>query len=428
MHSHKARRRGAHSFPSRTMETKPSRQENFRLLSRLEALPIVHYLLQQVFAAYEYTKQSNWLFNSTLTTTESTLKTVSDRTQPLVQYFSRHLSFLDKLACSQLEMIERRFPSIKFHPDEVRDYGRRRYDQSYLKKGVDTLYSAKEFSVDKINETGQMCSNLMAMLTTESGQKADLDKLMQISQKILDSAIEYTDSLIDKYIPAEDIERFKARKEEAKGYIDRVQCLSSKLVSGVNKRTIDSYNSARDGSIAAFQQLATSMKLMDTLRAAQQFINEKSAASLSATREQTHKAVGYIRTRYGHVYSAVDQTTLWVVHLLAMNTKMNAGSAAHSAMVYVDDLCKTVAKAKSTGEVKDELMSEAGEKIEICRRRFLEALSNATEYAPVSWVAISVGGIELDDDLLVFDRNARLPPHVVTLYLQPRLASQFHRG
>ncbi|KFD52223.1 hypothetical protein M514_06936 [Trichuris suis] len=436
-------REASSNLTSRPRSMSSSHREHFELTSRLDALPIVHYVAEQIFSLYDHTKKSNWLFNSTLTTTENALKSVVDRTQPLVQYFAPQLSFVDKLACSQLEKIENRFPSIKTHPEEVRDYGRRRYDQSYLKKGVDTIYSAKEFSVDKINETRQMCSNIMASLTTESGQKADLEKLMRLSQKVIDSAIEYTDSLVDKYIPPEDVEQFKAKKEEAKGYVDRLRCLSSKFASGVNKQAVDSYNSAKNGTLMAFQQWDTTLKLMNTLRMAQMYINEKSSASMSIAREQTNKAIGCLRTNYKHISSAVDQTTLWIVHMLAVNTKMvcdqllgrcvkflpqNASSAAHSAMTYVDDLCKTVAQAKSTGEVKDELITEAGEKIEFCRRRFLDALGNAAEYAPVSWVAISLHGIELDDDFLVIDRSLRMPAHMVTLYLQPRLGNQFHRG
>ncbi|OUC46209.1 hypothetical protein D917_07900 [Trichinella nativa] len=379
---------------------------NVQLLHRLHSLPLIKEAVSQAFELYGRAKKGNQLLNCTLDTTEATLKAMVGNlcSLPLIRLF--------------------------FTPG------------SYLKKGIDSVCNFRDFGVQKIHDTREMCFNLLETVKEMKGFNPDMGYAICISQHILNTVLEFTDAYITKHIPEYDKERLKTETEEVDMYMKRMKNLYCKVVSAVNHSTCDRYAHLKVNIYLALQQCKLTFCIMKMVSSTFSYAKEISFAKI--VEENKQKVINFVKRNYSAFASNFDQTVVKIFHLLAMNAAflshqiskccvvhlpLKAQTVTMSAFHHIDNICNTILKAQSTDVLKEELITEATLKIDIYWQHICEAINSAADCPLINWLAISVEGIEFDEDLLIIDPSQRLPmPDVIQLYIQPRLICEIRRG
>ncbi|KAL1231735.1 Cysteine--tRNA ligase [Trichinella pseudospiralis] len=396
------------------------------------------------FQLYGRAKKRNQLLNCTLDTTETTLKTMASNlcSSPLIRLLFTPVNILDKFACSQFDKIEARYPIIKSNLDDIYEFTKHVYERSYLKKGIDSVYNFRDFGVQKVNDTREMCFNLLETVREMKEVNPDMGYAICISQHILNTVLEFTDAYITKHIPEYDRERLKTETAEADMYMKRMKNLYSKLMNAVKHSTGDGYANLKVNIYLVLQQCKLTFCIMKMVSSTFNYAKEISVAKIVEVNRQ--KVINFVKRNYSAFASNFDQTIMRIFHLLAMNAAflshqiskccvvhlpLKAQSVTMSAFHHIDNICNIILKAQSTDVLKEELITEATLKVDIYWQHICEAINSAADCPLINWLAISVEGIEFDEDLLIIDPSQRLPmPEVVELYIQPRLICEFRRG
>ncbi|KRX91555.1 hypothetical protein T4B_9978, partial [Trichinella pseudospiralis] len=419
-------------------------QLDVQLLHRLHSLPLIKEAVLQAFQLYGRAKKRNQLLNCTLDTTETTLKTMASNlcSSPLIRLLFTPVNILDKFACSQFDKIEARYPIIKSNLDDIYEFTKHVYERSYLKKGIDSVYNFRDFGVQKVNDTREMCFNLLETVREMKEVNPDMGYAICISQHILNTVLEFTDAYITKHIPEYDRERLKTETAEADMYMKRMKNLYSKLMNAVKHSTGDGYANLKVNIYLVLQQCKLTFCIMKMVSSTFNYAKEISVAKIVEVNRQ--KVINFVKRNYSAFASNFDQTIMRIFHLLAMNAAflshqiskccvvhlpLKAQSVTMSAFHHIDNICNIILKAQSTDVLKEELITEATLKVDIYWQHICEAINSAADCPLINWLAISVEGIEFDEDLLIIDPSQRLPmPEVVELYIQPRLICEFRRG
>ncbi|KRX23228.1 hypothetical protein T07_8603 [Trichinella nelsoni] len=416
---------------------------NVQLLHRLHSLPLIKEAVSQAFELYERAKKGNQLLNCTLDTTEATLKAMAGNlcSLPLMRLLFTPVNILDKFACSQFDKIEARYPIIKSNLDDIYEFTKHLYEGSYLKKGIDSVCNFRDFGIQKIHDTREMCFNLLETLKEMKEFNPDMGYAICISQHILNTVLEFTDAYITKHIPEYDKERLKT-ETEADMYMKRMKNLYCKVVSAVNHSTCDRYAHLKVNIYLALQQCKLTFCIMKMVSSTFSYAKEISFAKI--VEENKQKVINFVKRCETAFASNFDQTVVKIFHLLAMNAAflshqiskccvvhlpLKAQTVTMSAFRYIDNICNTILKAQNTDVLKEKLITEATLKIDIYWQHICEAINSAADCPLINWLAISVEGIEFDEDLLIIDPSQRLPmPDVIELYIQPRLICEIRRG
>ncbi|KAL1246024.1 Lipid storage droplets surface-binding protein [Trichinella spiralis] len=372
------------------------------------------------FELYGRAKKGNQLLNCTLDTTEATLKAMAGNlcSLPLIRLLLTPVNILDKFACSQFDKIEARYPIIKSNLDDIYEFTKHLYEGSYLKKGIDSVCNFRDFGVQKIHDTREMCFNLLETVKEMKEFNSDMGYAICISQHILNTVLEFTDAYITKHIPEYDKERLKTETEEADMYMKRMKNLYCKV------------------------QCKLTFCIMKMVSSTFSYAKEISFAEI--VEENKQKVINFVKRNYSAFASNFDQTVVKIFHLLAMNAAflshqiskccvvhlpLKAQTVTMSAFHHIDNICNTILEAQSTDVLKEEFITEATLKIDIYWQHICEAINSAADCPLINWLAISVEGIEFDEDLLIIDPSQRLPmPGVIELYIQPRLICEIRRG
>ncbi|XP_003371499.1 hypothetical protein Tsp_11586 [Trichinella spiralis] len=311
-------------------------------------------------------------------------------------------------------------------------YGRAKKGNQLLNCTLDTTEATLKAMA------GNLCSlPLIRLLLTP-----DMGYAICISQHILNTVLEFTDAYITKHIPEYDKERLKTETEEADMYMKRMKNLYCKVVSAVNHSTCDRYAHLKVNIYLALQQCKLTFCIMKMVSSTFSYAKEISFAEI--VEENKQKVINFVKRNYSAFASNFDQTVVKIFHLLAMNAAflshqiskccvvhlpLKAQTVTMSAFHYIDNICNTILEAQSTDVLKEEFITEATLKIDIYWQHICEAINSAADCPLINWLAISVEGIEFDEDLLIIDPSQRLPmPGVIELYIQPRLICEIRRG
>ncbi|VDO92865.1 unnamed protein product [Soboliphyme baturini] len=96
----------------------------------------------------------------------------------------------------------------------------------------------------------------------------------------------------------------------------------------------------------------------------------------------------------------------------------------------ISNYSDTVMKAKSLTELKVEVFAQASNALETVHHVFMEAVDVVSEYPPLNSLGISLEGTVFDSDVLVIDRDLRLPEPLspVLPIIEPRLPIDAQMG
>jgi len=192
--------------------------ENQVFIYRVGQLPMVKAAYERATSAYEATKNYNQLLNTTLQMAENSVKYASE-TEPVKKVLNNPLvSVANHIAVGQLDKLEEKYPSIKMTPEELLAVSKDYYENSRIKDGVEKLYSVKDYSVAKVDDTKKYYQSILS----DASPVQVITDLTRYSLVILNGLLDYSDNFIDKYVAVENVD-------------DPVQCGSGSDVSCVNR-------------------------------------------------------------------------------------------------------------------------------------------------------------------------------------------------
>jgi len=254
-------------------EMQPNSALEPQIISRVASIPLVTTACGQLTTLYQQTKDSNKYIKYTLETAETSVKTVATTAMPLVNKLEKPISTLDHLACDSLDKLEERYPLIKQPSGEVYegtikpvvDYSMDKvsaakdqvnyvtkmsvdtvncakdYGTNKVKMAKDTINQARALSVDTINSAKDysydQAQNVKKYTYSQldNAKSYSMDKLQvametpygQMASSQLDRALDWTEGLMDYYLPedksGEDGEKVDEEKTVSEGSLASVQ-------------------------------------------------------------------------------------------------------------------------------------------------------------------------------------------------------------
>jgi len=175
-------------------------------VKRVLELPLVMSAWQLALQRYDQIKHYSPLVEQGLSKAEQTVQSAAEMSKPIVKKFERPLNFADSLACKGLDKFEEYVPAIKKSPEEIKSAGWEKVEQvkDYGNQKVDAV---KQYSVESVNQALASQYVLAAM-------------------KYVDAAIDVTDQMVDRYLPANKEDEGESEMEKPGENADVVRRLS----------------------------------------------------------------------------------------------------------------------------------------------------------------------------------------------------------
>jgi hypothetical protein len=389
--------------------------ENQLFFNRVVQLPVIKAASDRAVSVYGVAKNSNRLFNATFQLAENGVKYVSEVEAVKKILDSQIVSTANKVAVSGLDKIENDFPVVKKTPEELWAVGTGYYEQSRLKGGVDTLYSVKDFGVTKVSDTKKYYQDFIS---------AKLTQLLDLS-----------DAIVDKYVAVDGSANGQAGTcGPTSSYTSRVQCISGKFYRGVKHQAGEKYVITKEYALQTLGDLHMAMLLLEHAKNTATWMNEKTHTSLTTAQEQA-KALWYeIQRRAEPLSGRSEAIVLTLVQGLAANVaSLSQQVAKYSAPYLPEGMEKTVAggaayavelrdafaKAKSLGDIRDEVIVEAKDKLAYVQDAMTKGIDYLAELPPISWLtptrssthSMVNGQSPKAENGHVIDGHHQTPPH-----------------
>jgi len=359
----------------------------------------------QVEYVYEKTKNSNRLFNATLQLAENSVKYASEVDAVKMVLNSQLVLAANKMAVNGLDKIEQKYPIVNKTPGEV-------WGQSRLKKNVDRLYSAKDYTVAKINNTKKYAT------------------------KTLDNVLDYSDTMIDKYVVVHNEANGEIQHCDANNsYLKRARCISGKFYHGVKYRAVEKYDqtkhivlqllaldmqmimflaeSAKNKALwtigttkkSVHWGIQTTKKSVDwTIETAKKSVDwtiEKSQATLAFVREQGKTIWHEFQHGAERITGVTEIIVLGVVQITTSNVAAIGQFVADisspylpvglekkvmASAAYANELRDNFAKAKTLGDLRDEVVAETKENFAYVQDHLSNGIKYLINFSPISWL------------------------------------------
>ena len=94
-------------------------------LDKIMSIPLIEMTWNQSVGLYGKVKESNSLFNWTLSTAEAAVLKAAEQAYPLAKKLEQPLSAVDQTVVKGIEIVENKLPLIKEPPSHVRVYSQR---------------------------------------------------------------------------------------------------------------------------------------------------------------------------------------------------------------------------------------------------------------------------------------------------------------
>lgn len=125
-------------------------QKEVQIFSRISSIPLVNSALIIVTDIYGRIKNYNHLLNATLSTTESSITYVATASPVTVvtKKLEKQISIADTLACNGLDTLEKKVPSIKKSPKEIKGEAMKRVIELKV-YGINQMRVIRKVSLEK---------------------------------------------------------------------------------------------------------------------------------------------------------------------------------------------------------------------------------------------------------------------------------------
>lgn len=358
-----------------------SAQSQDCLVHRLTALPLVSDAVNKVVSSYETTKHYNPLLETTLGTMERSVQYATDKAKPVYDgYLHESVVLASKVACKGLDRLEETYPAVKMTPEQLRDLTQEYYDNSYVKQGVDKVVATKDVGVQKVDQTRAYYQQV-------------LGSLFGYGTNVLAGTLNLCDDMIDKYVAEGTI----PQDDTESTYVKRIQTMGGKMASGLNVKASRQAANARVAVQKAVADFRGAMALADYVRSTQEWAGQSSShlmenvAGLKDTLEKQAKQYNkqpevlllrWVKLSAGMLSSASDQMLKHTVMYLPTTAK----TSLESASTYLHYLDQSFAEANSLSDVKNEIFTEAKDKLGNVEHGLLEVLDRFSDYPPLNWM------------------------------------------
>jgi len=356
--------------------------ENQLFFHRFGQLPVVKAVSGQAISAYEVAKNSNRLFNATFQLAENSVKYAADVDAVKKILDSQLVAAANKVAVNGLDKIEHNYPVVNKTPDELWAVGKDYYEHSRLKNNVDRLYSAKEYGVTKINGTKKYYQDLVSGTLT----------------RVLD----LSDSVVDKYVAVQsDSNGQLAHCDANSSYYSRVHCISGKVYHGLKYRADEKYDATKQYALQTLGDMHTATFLIEYARNTAAWANQKTQATLTNAQEQAKALWHEIQRRTEPLSGRSEAIVLNLVQGLAANVAALSQQVAKysspylpegvektvaAGASYASELRDAFAKAKTLGDLRDEVITEAKQKLVYVQDGLTKGIDYLVEFPPVCWL------------------------------------------
>jgi len=239
-------------------------QQQLQSISRVYQLPVVQSAWQLASERYEQLKGLSPMVNSGLTRAEQTVQYVAESSKPVVKRLERPLSIADALVCQGLDKLEEQAPVIKKSPDEVKAVVWDKYGE--LKGyGSSKVEGLRSYGYGRVN---QALGSPYAVAVMKS----------------VDSAIDATNGLVDRYLPAAGEESIQEPSENA-DVVQRMTFVTEKLRSRMYSQATVQATNFQDQTR---KLVVTVQDLMKTLSSIEPSVSGIKDLSEKARKEVSH--------------------------------------------------------------------------------------------------------------------------------------------
>jgi len=233
-------------------------------ISRVSQLPVVKSAWQLASLRYEQLKGLSPMVNSGLTRAEQTVHYMAETSKPVVRKLERPLSIADALVCQGLDKLEEQAPVIKKSPDEVKAVVWDKYGE--LKGyGSSKVEGLRSYGYGRVN---QALGSPYAVAVMKS----------------VDSAIDATNGLVDRYLPAQGDESIQEPSENA-DVVQRMAFVTEKLRSRMYSQASVQASHLQDQTR---KLVVTVQDLMKTLSSVEPSVSGIKDLSEKARKEVSH--------------------------------------------------------------------------------------------------------------------------------------------
>lgn len=366
---------------------------------RMAALPLISFSAQQALTAYQKTKNFNSLFGATFSVVEHGLTIVAEKAEPVYHRIEKPLVNASKVACVGLDKLEDRVPAIKMTPEEVKEASVQYYNQSYAKKGVDTITATKNYGTEKLEQTKDVARN--TALAAVKGTSA-MVHVVRHPLLSLNYSLDFCDGLIDRYVAEGEVfELAPDHDYSSVSCFEKVHLMGGKVASGVRIKTNRQLQATKEQINVQVESLQGALELVEYAKSTADWAKKSAATNLEHLRENATVLIRSIDAQAKkHNISPEALLLRWIQKTSSVtagltNQLMVVGSAyfpikAQESLKwmsqYINEINITLAEAQNLGEIKGEFLAETKDKLAIAQQKLIDAIDYVADYPPLTWL------------------------------------------
>jgi perilipin-2 len=210
-------------------------------VNRVYDLPMVKSTIAAVSEQYENLK-SKPIVGAGLSKAEQTVYFVTENAaKPVISKFEKPLKMCDDIVCQGLDKLEEKVPAIKKSPEELKTAGWEKYVElkGFGNAKVDDL---KTYGYGQVNQALKSPYALAIM-------------------KSMDTAMDLTENVVDRYLPESENEAHTGRKED-QNVVQRMGNLSDKMRNRMYKQAMTQLSVLHKRTQEAVDQMKHSVDLI----------------------------------------------------------------------------------------------------------------------------------------------------------------------
>ncbi|GAB6028363.1 Protein LSD1 [Chamberlinius hualienensis] len=366
-------------------------------IDRVAQLPLVRSAVNTTLNVVKKAKESNGLFDYTLTNAINTALFAAEKAKPVVYKFEVPIGYVDILACKTLDKLEQTAPIITKTPEEIVNESRKVYEENVVKPALAQYNNIKNYGLGKVNAIkGYGVQTATDLANTKYGHFV-IDKV--------DGLIVKVDCYVDEYLPKSP-EVFDDAQQEPEPKLDsnvdtieKAVFVSRKLRQRLYHHGLLKLEVAKKRTDAILANLNVVLEMArnvksnlddrnKALRDHFQQLWEETAknAAAGAELETVEQRILYLAQQLTSQLRSTYQKVAITLNYFPKTLQEKVDPTIKTVNVYIADLYTQLAKTKSFDEVSDVVsaqLNEALKKLELACAAIYEA---AVQRRPLSWM------------------------------------------
>jgi len=239
----------------------------------------------------------------------------------------------------------------------------------------------------------------------------------------LNTTLGYCEGLVDRYIVEENCGNDQRDSASTSTCVQRVGVISEKLTSGLRIKTARQISWSKKLLTDTLNNLNKSIFLLTYLRNSKQWTEKSLSSNLELAQQTALSALRNLQAqadRYSvkpdlMLLRCIKASTNVLSSIADQMVKVGSGNlptvcqnSLENTATYLNQWNESFSAAGSLSEVKTEVIAEAKEKYGQVEEVLLEMVDRMADWAPLSWAAIEMNDMNLDDEpMLEMEREIR---------------------